>query len=186
MAAQYAKKPASPSSALKAEAYVGTYANNYVDAQVVVKDGGLALKLGPKSTLFPLTHFNRDLFLYYPSPELPTLPSSVNFVIGVDGKATQLLLNDLAGIKQSVLPRVADAEATAPVFSDALKKQLDAEIERQMKENNLPSVAASINIPGNGEYSFVKGTANLETRRAGRVSLMIPFASPATPRLVSA
>jgi len=164
-AAPYAKKPASPSSALKAEAYVGSYANNYVDARVVAGSDGLVLQLGPKQKPYPLTHFNRDLFLYYADAEYPNVPSPVSFIIGVDGTATQLQLDDLANVKQSVLPRIADAQAAAPVFSDSLKQEMDAEIEKQMKDNNLPSVAASIVIPGQAEYSFVKGTANLETGR---------------------
>ena len=48
--------------------YVGTYANAYVGEATVSGDGGtLTVRLGPDgATAWPLTHFDRDLFLYYP------------------------------------------------------------------------------------------------------------------------
>ena len=168
VSAPYAKRPASPSSALKAEAYVGSYANNYIDAKVIAKDDGLVLQLGPgnsPSTTYTLTHFNRDLFLYYPYAETPELVVTANFVIGPDGRATQILLDDLASPKLGMLSRVASTEASDDPFPASLKQAMDAEIEKQMKDNNLPSAAVSIVIPGKGEYSFVKGTANLKTGR---------------------
>ncbi|MGH7233742.1 MAG: serine hydrolase domain-containing protein [Nitrospiraceae bacterium] len=44
--------------------------------------------------------------------------------------------------------------------------KLDAEIDKQMREQNLPGVVVAISVPGRGEYIAVKGMANLETRRA--------------------
>ena len=39
-----------------------------------------SLKLGPEGkTVFPLTHFDRDIFLYVPDAEMPDMPSALRF-----------------------------------------------------------------------------------------------------------
>jgi hypothetical protein len=59
-------------------------------------DGGLEIRLGPDGkAAFPLSHFDRDLFTYRPTPEMPTVPVAVSFTIGPDEKATQVTLEDL-------------------------------------------------------------------------------------------
>lgn len=70
----YGTKPAAPSPALALSAY----ANDYLgDAKVEEKNSGLVLKLGPNGVKsYPLTHFDRDLFLSYPSPEMPDMPAA--------------------------------------------------------------------------------------------------------------
>ena len=53
--------------------------------------GRLVLRLGPEGkAVFPLTHFDRDLFLYEADAEMPGFPSALRFAIGPDGKATAL------------------------------------------------------------------------------------------------
>ncbi len=88
----YASPPSPPTPALPAAAYLGVYANAYVGAAEVVQDGeALVLVLGPDAARrYPLTHFDRDLFLYYPDPEFPTNPSPLRFAIGPDGRAASL------------------------------------------------------------------------------------------------
>lgn len=44
-----------------------------------------------------------------------------------------------------------------------VRKQLDAEIAKEMKERNLPGVAVSIVVPGEAPYLCAKGKANLAT-----------------------
>src|SRR5215475_13178542 len=61
--------------------------------------------------------------------------------------------------------RVSTMPVRASISDDALKRLLDTEIDRQMREHNLPSVVVSIVVPGEGEYIAVKGQANLETGR---------------------
>jgi CubicO group peptidase (beta-lactamase class C family) len=104
----YATKPASPSPALPLSAYAGTYANDYLgDAVVAEENGGLVLKLGPdgaKST--PLKHFDRDLFIYYPTAEMPDMPFAVTFAIGPDQNASQVTIDDVNDDGQGVLARV--------------------------------------------------------------------------------
>ena len=91
-AAAYAAPPTPPTAALPAAAYLGAYTNAYVGAAEIVADGeALTLVIGPDGAQrYPLTHFDRDLFLYYPDPETPTTPAELRFEIGPDGKATSL------------------------------------------------------------------------------------------------
>lgn len=109
LVARYAKPPASPSAALPNSAYIGTYANDYIgNAYVIEKDGGLALQLGPNKITFPLKHYDRDLFVYYPYPEMPTYPASATFTVGADQKAASVLFDDLNSIGQGTLTRVQE------------------------------------------------------------------------------
>ena len=75
----------------------GTYANAYLGtvSAAVEADGALMLRLGPNGARsFPLTHFNRDLFIYYPYPEMPDLAVAATFAIGPGRKALHLTLDD--------------------------------------------------------------------------------------------
>ena len=76
--ATYASPPQPPTAALPAASYVGSYGNDYVGEATVTADGEtLTVRLGPDgATAWPLTHFDRDLFLYYDSPEMPDMPSN--------------------------------------------------------------------------------------------------------------
>jgi CubicO group peptidase (beta-lactamase class C family) len=71
--APYAKPPALPTPALPFAAYAENYANDYIGAvRVVEAEEGLQLEMGPdKKKIYPLTHFDRDLFLYAPFAETP-------------------------------------------------------------------------------------------------------------------
>jgi CubicO group peptidase (beta-lactamase class C family) len=110
MSAPLAKPPADPAPAMPLSAYTGAYANGYVgDAVVTGEGGGIVLSLGPDGAKrYPLTHFDRDTFIYVFSPELPELRSSAVFAIGPDGKAGQLMLDDFTGSGAAVLLRTAE------------------------------------------------------------------------------
>src|SRR6478672_2851579 len=83
-------------SALPNSAYIGTYTNDFIgDVEVIEKDGALSIQEGPNKLTFPLKHFDRDLFIYYPYPEIPDYPSAVTFTIGADQKAMQVVIDDL-------------------------------------------------------------------------------------------
>ena len=92
----YATPPASPAAALPVSAYVGDYSNDYVgDAKVTESGGSLFLHLGPASKRFPLEHFNRDVFTYAPMAEAPKAQMGVSFLVGADGKASEVTIEDL-------------------------------------------------------------------------------------------
>jgi hypothetical protein len=81
--------------------------NDYVGrAAVTLSDGVLTLGLGPDGVLrLPLHHFNRDLFIVYPSEEAADYPAAVRFSIGPDQKAHEIVIEMLNGIGQGRLRR---------------------------------------------------------------------------------
>lgn len=97
--ATYATSPSPATPARPATAYAGSYANDFVGEAVVAAAGdGLVLTLGPDGAKsYPLSHFDRDMFLSLPSPELPDMPSAVSFVIGADGTASTITIEALDG-----------------------------------------------------------------------------------------
>lgn len=106
-AATYGTPPAAAAPALPASAYLGTYDNDYLGQAVVAEqDGGLVLRLGPDGVRqFPLTHFDRDLFTYVAYDEMPDFKVAATFLIGPDGKASQVTLEDLDDLGMGTLVR---------------------------------------------------------------------------------
>ncbi|MBS0524385.1 MAG: beta-lactamase family protein [Proteobacteria bacterium] len=106
----YATPPAAPAPPLPNAAYAGAYRNDYVgDARVEDSGGGggLFLILGPSGNRrFPLTPFNRDLFVYSPFAETPQARIGVTFLIGPDGKASAVTIEDLNEYGLGTLARV--------------------------------------------------------------------------------
>lgn len=155
----YRTPPSPVQPALANEAYVGTYANDYLGTVYVTAGAnGLVLQAGPNKMEFPLKHWNRDVFLSYPSAEIPDMPSPVTFTIGPDGKATQLYIEALDSNGQGTLMRAH--------LTDATKATLIATIEKYLQDNNLQGAVVSYNIPNEGTFTYANGKANLETGRA--------------------
>jgi len=103
----YATSPASPAAALPVSAYVGDYSNDYVgNAKVTESGGSLFLQLGPAGRKFPMAHFNRDVFVYTPMAEAPKARMGVSFLIGPDGKASEVTIEDLNEYGMGRLTRV--------------------------------------------------------------------------------
>ena len=103
----YATPPASPGAALPVSAYVGDYSNDYVgNAKVTESGGSLFLQLGPAGRQFPLAHFNRDVFVYTPMAEAPKARMGVSFLVGPDGKASEVTIEDLNEYGMGRLTRV--------------------------------------------------------------------------------
>jgi CubicO group peptidase (beta-lactamase class C family) len=96
LASDFQDPPASPSPARPNGAYLGTYGNTFFgDMEVVERDGGLAIVLGPQAMTFALTHYDRDSFTYWGEGESSTGISGVTFTLGGDGKATEVVLERL-------------------------------------------------------------------------------------------
>ena len=92
----YSKSPAAPTPALKNDAYIGRYANDFFgDISIIEKDGGLAIVQGPKKRTFTMKHYNRDTLIYETEGENAVGRSGITFTIGADGKATQVLVENL-------------------------------------------------------------------------------------------
>jgi CubicO group peptidase (beta-lactamase class C family) len=92
----YSKPPASPAPPLKNSVYVGRFTNDFFgEISIVEKDGGLAIVEGPKNKTFPMRHYDRDTFTYETEGENAVGRSGVTFTIGPDGKATQVVVENL-------------------------------------------------------------------------------------------
>src|SRR5881296_2350365 len=116
----YSKPPAWSASALKNSAYAGKYTNDYSgDISIVEKDGGLAIVQGPKNQTFPMKHYDRDTFTYETEGENAVGRSGVTFTIGPDGKAAQVVVENLnvrgeGTFNRESAPQVAP-QSTAPL-----------------------------------------------------------------------
>jgi CubicO group peptidase (beta-lactamase class C family) len=92
----YSKPPAAPGPALKNSVYLGKYANDFFgEISILEKDGGLAIVQGPQAKTFPMKHYQRDTFTYQTEGENAVGVSGITFTIGADGKATQVLVENL-------------------------------------------------------------------------------------------
>lgn len=102
---------ADDSPALPTDAYVGKYTNTYYGVlEVVDQDKKLALLMGPKNMRFPLTHADRDDFIYQPTGEMATGESAVSFQMGTDGRASAVNLEYLDTQGQGRFIRAATTE----------------------------------------------------------------------------
>jgi len=105
----YSKSPASPAPASKNSAYLGRYTNDYFgDISIIEKDSGLAIVQGPKNKTFPMKHYDRDTFTYETEGENAVGRSRITFTIGPDGKATQVLVENLNVRGEGVFKRIPD------------------------------------------------------------------------------
>jgi CubicO group peptidase (beta-lactamase class C family) len=90
------KPPAQPSPAAAPATYLGRYDNAYFGpVEIVAKDNGLALVLGPKRLARPLAHWDRDTFTYAPVGENANGRAAVTFTLGPDGRASRVWIENL-------------------------------------------------------------------------------------------
>ena len=152
--ATYAAPPDPATPALPHAAYLGTYANAYAgEAVVAAEGGGLVLRLGPEGkTVFPLTHFDRDIFLYVADAEMPDVPSSLRFAIGPDGRAASA---DSAIARQQ-RPRDPHADGLTP--------------GEPTPANALREIAVAGEAPLVGEAEPLRAARRLGVERRGRRS----------------
>jgi hypothetical protein len=108
--AAFGTPPADATPPLPDSAYLGTYSNDFVGAARVESGaGGLELVLGPEGQVrYPLTHFDRDTFLYYSAPEMPQMPSPLNFRIGPDGVAEAIVVDSMNSAGLGTMTRQPD------------------------------------------------------------------------------
>src|SRR5438034_1479793 len=109
----YSKPPASATPALKNSAYAGKYTNDYFgDISIVEKDSGLAIVEGPKNQTFPMKHYDRDTFTYETEGENAVGRSGITFTVGPDGKATQVIVENLNVRGEGTFKRESTAQPT--------------------------------------------------------------------------
>jgi len=92
----YSKSPESRSPALKNDSYLGVYRNDFFgDIAIVEKGGGLAIIEGPEKKALPMKHYDHDTFSYETEGENAVGASGIVFTIGPDGKASDVLVENL-------------------------------------------------------------------------------------------
>ena len=105
----YSKPPASPAPALQNSAYLGKYTNDFFgDIAIVETEGGLAIVEGPKKLTFPMKHYDRDRFTYDTTGENAVGRSGVTFLIGPDGTATHVVVENLNAHAEGTFKRVKE------------------------------------------------------------------------------
>jgi CubicO group peptidase (beta-lactamase class C family) len=110
----YSKSPASPSPALKNSVYLGEYRNAFFgDISIIEKDGGLAIVQGPKKMTFAMKHYDRDTFTYETEGENAVGRSGITFTIGPDGKATEVIVENLNVRGEGTFKRVPTSKGTS-------------------------------------------------------------------------
>ncbi len=101
----YSKPPKSPFAALKNDAYVGTYENDfYGKLKVVETNSGLQITLGQNLTV-PIKHFDRDTFTYEVETEDLSGTSGLIFSVDKNGKAKSVVVENLDGNGQGLFTR---------------------------------------------------------------------------------
>jgi CubicO group peptidase (beta-lactamase class C family) len=92
----YSQPPEKRSPALELSTYAGKYANDFFGPiELIEKQGGLSLHLGPKPMEFPLRHWDRDVFTYQPTGESAGGRGGLRFSIAPDGQADSVLIENL-------------------------------------------------------------------------------------------
>jgi CubicO group peptidase (beta-lactamase class C family)/pimeloyl-ACP methyl ester carboxylesterase len=110
----YSKPPAALGPALKNSAYVGKYANDFFgEISITEKDGGLAIVEGPQQRTFSMKHYQRDTFTYQTEGENAVGLSGITFTIGPDGKATQVLVENLNAHGEGIFKRESTPHAAS-------------------------------------------------------------------------
>jgi CubicO group peptidase (beta-lactamase class C family) len=110
----YSTPPAQPTPPQDASAYTGTWYNRFAGPIDIAADGdGLTISQGPTDDpdVYPLTHWDRDTFIYTPIGENENYPATVIFTIGTDGVAIAMTVGNLDVEHQGTFTR---DDATAP------------------------------------------------------------------------
>lgn len=108
----YSKPPETPLPATGNVAYVGTYENPFFGEIAVIKqDGGLAIVQGPHDMTAAMTHYDRDVFTYETEGESAVGTAGITFTLGADGKATEILVENLDVNGEGTFRRVAPKQS---------------------------------------------------------------------------
>lgn len=102
--------PANPTPPAPLEKYLGRYENDFIGPIEIRKDGdGLAIAMGPKPIVLPMSHWDRDTFTYTPVGEMTGGRYAITFTLGLDGAARQVWVENLDATGLGTLRRVSDA-----------------------------------------------------------------------------
>lgn len=93
----YAEPPADAVPPRERSAYVGTFSNDFYGDVVIAEAGdGLELRIGPEPQVFPMTHYDADVWSYQPAGENAYGRTGVVFTVGADDQAMAIWIGYLA------------------------------------------------------------------------------------------
>src|SRR5437763_4423067 len=134
----YSKPLTSPAPALKNNAYIGRYTNDYFGGiSIIEKGSGLAIGQGPKDQTFPMKHYDRDTFTYETEGENAGGRSGITFTVGPDGKATQVIVENLnvrgeGTFKRDSAAQVVSQSSATVLASGDVSRLIDIGAGRKM------------------------------------------------------
>lgn len=103
--------PADAQSALPNAAYLGAYFDDYYGKTEIARtDDGLVLRIGPQPLEFPLTHYDRDTFIWEPTLDTGVPRGGLTFTIGPAGTAVAFRDECLATDGPGIMTRREDGE----------------------------------------------------------------------------
>lgn len=93
----YAEPPADAAPPRALSAYAGTFTNDFYGDVVIAEAGaGLELRIGPEPQVFPMTHYDADVWSYQPAGENAYGRTGVVFTIGANDEAMAIWVGYLA------------------------------------------------------------------------------------------
>ena len=105
----YTSPPDSPSPPAGSAAYLASYSNDFSgEIAVMEKEGSLFIVQGPKKMEFLMTHWNRDTFTYQTEGESGVGTAGITFMLGPDGKAQRVLVENLNLHGEGLFDRVSN------------------------------------------------------------------------------
>jgi hypothetical protein len=103
----YSQRLPDPRPPLSDEAYCGAYYSRYFGPLWITKQaGGLTMQLGPNASVFPLSHWDGNLFTFETTGENALGLSGADFEMGPWGSAKAVILERYNKYGQGVFRRI--------------------------------------------------------------------------------
>ena len=106
--AQFATPPANAQPALPLDAYAGQYANDYFGPlQITIEGDALSMAIGPAPLVYPLDHWDRDVFVFDAVPEAPGVKATATFKVDLNSQASSVTIDAFDSYGQGTFVRTA-------------------------------------------------------------------------------
>jgi CubicO group peptidase (beta-lactamase class C family) len=106
--AQFATPPANAQPALPLDAYAGQYMNDYFGPlQVTAEGDALSLAIGQAPLVYPLDHWDRDVFVFDVVPEAPGVKATATFKVDLNSQATAVTIDAFDSYGQGTFVRTS-------------------------------------------------------------------------------
>ena len=104
--AMFATPPADAKPALPLDAYAGQYENDYFGPLQITIDGdALNIAIGPTPHVYPLDHWDRDVFVFDVVPEAPGVKATATFKVDLNSQASAVTIDAFDSFGQGTFVR---------------------------------------------------------------------------------